>query len=92
MSAADRSAVTIRYLQIDFGGFLGIGRRQVAVPAELADTHGWTVKVDFTREELRHAPRFDPLSPMSRQDEVNIRSHFGVPHYWITNNPEPPAN
>ncbi len=84
-SAADRSTVTIRYLQIDFGGILGFGRRQVAIPAELADTQGWTVTADVTRDELRQAPRYDPLSPMSRQDEVTIRSHFGVPHYWISN-------
>lgn len=88
LSAADRSAVTIRYLQIDFGGFFGVGRRQAAIPAELADTHGWTVTADITRDELSHAPRFDSVAPMSRQDEVTIRSHFGVPHYWITNGPD----
>ena len=73
-SAADRSAVTIRYLLVDLRGPLGLQWKRVALPAELADTHGWTVAVDATRDELRSAPRFDGLAPLSRQDEVTIRS------------------
>jgi hypothetical protein len=82
-TAADRSAVTIRYLLVDLRGPLGLQWKRVALPAELADTHGWTVSVDSTRDELRSAPRFDALAPLSRQDEVTIRNHFGVPHYWL---------
>jgi hypothetical protein len=82
-TAADRSAVTIRYVVVDLRGPLGLHLKRVALPAELADTHGWTVTVDSTKDELRSAPRFDALAPLSRQDEVTIRNHFGVPHYWI---------
>jgi hypothetical protein len=84
-TAADRSAVTIRYLLVDLRGPLGLQWKRVALPAELADTHGWTVTVESTKDELRSAPRFDALAPLSRQDEVTIRNHFGVPHYWIHN-------
>jgi hypothetical protein len=91
-TAADRSAVTIRYLLVDLRGPLGLQWRRIALPAELADTHGWTVTVDSTKDELRSAPRFDGLAPLSRQDEVTIRSHFGVEHYWIHKAGEHPSD
>lgn len=82
-SAADRRSVTIRYVLIDFGGMLGFNAQRVAVPAELADTTGWTIGLEASRAELRSAPRFDSLAPLSRRDEITIRSHFGVAHYWL---------
>jgi hypothetical protein len=88
-SAADRSGVTIRYLLVDLRGPLGLQWKRIALPAELADTHGWTVTVEASRDELRSAPRFDGLAPLSRQDEVTIRTHFGVANYWIQQANEP---
>jgi hypothetical protein len=85
-SAADRRSVIIRYVLVSFGGVLGLGRSRVAVPAVLADTTGWQVRIDTTREELRAAPRFDSLAPLSRQDEVTIGSYFDVPLYWLETN------
>ncbi len=82
-NAADRRNVTIRYVLLDVGGFLGIHSRKVAVPSEIADTSGWTINIDSTRSELKSAPRFDSLAPLSRQDEVTIRAYFGVSHYWL---------
>jgi len=86
-SAADRRSVIIRYVLVSFGGVLGVGKSRVAVPAMLADTTGWQVRIDTTREELRAAPRFDSLAPLSRQDEVTICGYFDVPLYWL-NNPD----
>ena len=83
-SAADRRSVIIRYVLMSFGGVLGMGKSRVAVPALLADTTGWQVRLDTTRDELRAAPRFDTLAPLSRQDEVTICSYFDVPLYWLT--------
>ena len=82
-TAADRRSVIIRYLVLAFGGFLGLGQSRVAIPAVLADTNAWIVPIDATRDEIRHAPKFDELSPLSRQDEVTICSYFDVPFYWL---------
>lgn len=82
-SAADRRSVIFRYVLVSFGGVLGLGKSRVALPAILADTTGWQVRIDTTREELRAAPRFDTLAPLSRQDEVTICSYFAVPLYWL---------
>ena len=85
-SAADRRGVVIRYVLVSVGGFLGMGKSRIAVPAVLADTNGWIVNIDTTREELRAAPRFDNLAPLSRQDEVTISTYFEVPFYWLSGN------
>ncbi len=82
-SAADRRTVIIRYVLVSFGGVLGVGKSRVAVPELLADTTGWQVRIDTSREELRAAPRFDALAPLSRQDEVTICTYFDVPLYWL---------
>lgn len=82
-SAADRRTVIIRYVLVSFGGVMGVGKSRVALPAVLADTTGWQVRIDSTREELRAAPRFDALAPLSRQDEVTICTYFDVPLYWL---------
>lgn len=88
-SAADRRSVIIRYVLVSFGGVLGMGKSRVAIPAPLADTTGWQVRIETTREELRAAPRFDNLAPLSRQDEVTICSYFDVPLYWLDNHDRP---
>jgi hypothetical protein len=84
LNAADRTGVTIRYLLLRLGGALGLGRSRVVIPAVLADTTSWSVTIDTTRDELRHAPRFENLVPLSRQDEVMICNHFEVPYYWLS--------
>lgn len=87
-SASDRSHVIIRYVLVSYGGVLGIGKSRIAVPAVLADTNGWVVKIDTTRSELHGAPKFDSLAPLSRQDEVKICSYFDVPFYWLSEHQE----
>ena len=83
-SATDRSGVTVRYLIVSFGGLLGMGKARVAIPAILADTSSWSVPVNVHREDLRRAPRFDGIRPLSRQDEVTICTWFDVPLYWLS--------
>lgn len=82
-SAADRRGVVIRYVLLSFGGMLGVGKSRVAIPAVLADTSGWQIRIETTRDDVRAAPRFDNLSPLSRQDEVTICTYFDVPLYWL---------
>jgi hypothetical protein len=78
-------AVTSRYIVVRFGGFLGLGRQRIAIPAERVHESDEGVVVRITHEELVSAPRFDALNPLSRQDEATIRRHFGESFYWITN-------
>jgi hypothetical protein len=86
-SATDRRGVTVRYLIVSFGGLLGMGKARVAIPAILAETGSWSVPVNVHREDLRRAPRFDGVRPLSRQDEVAICTWFDVPLYWLSDSP-----
>lgn len=75
--------VIARYIVVQFGGVLRVGRQRIALPAPLIVKTNWDlVLVSASREEIQSAPRYDDLSPLSRQDEVAICTHFGVPLYW----------
>lgn len=56
----DRSA-RVRAAVIDFGGFLGVGNRQIAVAwtaIRRNQEKPGTLSVDFTRDQLRVAPTY----------------------------------
>ena len=73
-----------RYIVIRSGGLFGVGRHRIAIPAERVTITDDGVVVEITHEELVSAPRYDALTPLSRQDEATIRRHFSAPFYWIT--------
>jgi hypothetical protein len=78
-----------RYMIVRFGGVLGVARQRVAIPGERVDISDDGVVVEITHEELVSAPRFDALTPLSRQDEATIRRHFSAPFYWINGTETP---
>jgi hypothetical protein len=41
-----------------------------------------TVEVDVTREAVRNAPRYEPTSVFSREEEMRLYGHHGRPGYW----------
>jgi len=75
--------VIARYIVVQFGGVLRMGRQRVALPNPLVVKTNWDlIVVSASREEIQGAPRYDDISPLSRQDEVMMCTHFGVPLYW----------
>lgn len=72
----------VRYLIIGFGGLFGIGRHQVAVPAELADLTVSPIRLSISKEVIERAPRFDHDGPFSRREERAICAYFGTTPYW----------
>lgn len=82
--APARAPDIVRYLILRFGGLLGFTRQRVAIPAErVAEVTGSRIVLSVTKHSVQNAPRFDDLSPMSRQDEVRLCSYFDVPQYWL---------
>ncbi|CAA9551692.1 MAG: hypothetical protein AVDCRST_MAG43-1109 [uncultured Thermomicrobiales bacterium] len=78
-----QAEIVPRYFVVQFGGVLRVGRQRVALPTPVVVKTNWElVIVSATREEVQSAPRYDDLSPLSRQDEVAICTHYGVPLYW----------
>jgi hypothetical protein len=83
-SFEDAQTIVPRYVIVGFGGVLRMGRHRTAVPAEIVDTARTPVVIDATREFIQAAPRFDFVSPLSRQDEVTIRQYFNIAAYWLS--------
>jgi len=85
-SEAELRRTIPRYIIVNSGGLLPIGRRKTAVPAELVDADQTPVLLRVTNSELRRAPRYDASRPLSRQDEVALRRYFHVRNYWMNPN------
>jgi hypothetical protein len=49
---------TVRAAVVEFGGFLGIGTRKIAVDWAAFRFSGRTVQVDVSRDQLRTAPEY----------------------------------
>lgn len=60
----------VTYVIVGAGGFIGIGRHDVAVPvSQIRDQGGRLVMTGATKESLQALPRFDDTSDTSRRDQ-----------------------
>jgi hypothetical protein len=76
----DDQSWTIRYLVVDVGSWLS--RRDVLISVTAIDQPDWQKKifrVRLTKEQVRHGPDVDSKRPVSRQQEIAMREHFGWP-------------
>ena len=74
---------TIRYLVVDVGSW--VARRAVVLAISAVDLPDWARRsfhVHLTREQVRHSPDVNTQKPVSRQQEVAMKAHFGWPAYW----------
>lgn len=76
----------LRYVIVRTSRKPGLGRKSIALPGDRITVESGELIANVTYEELVSAPRFEPQSTMSRQDEATIRRHFSSPFYWITEN------
>lgn len=81
--ATESREVVPRYFIIAFGGVMRMGRHRTAVPAELVDATRIPLMIKATREYVQAGPRFDVVTPLSRQDELVIRRYYDIPAYWL---------
>lgn len=82
--ANSAESIHVRYVVIEFGGLLGIGKHHVAVPAEHIALDANPIQLTIERQALQDAPRYHPDQPFSRQDEELVCDHFGCPRYWLS--------
>ena len=80
----------IAYAVISFGGFLGIGNKQFAIPWEaLSGAQGgkpFTLKIK--KEILEKAEGFDKEKlPLTRDQLTNTYTYYGNKPYWETGSP-----
>jgi sporulation protein YlmC with PRC-barrel domain len=79
----DDKTWSIRYMVVDTGGWLS-GRR-VLIPHSALGLTDWetkTFKVNLTMEQVRNAPDVDTQKTVTRQHEIDLFSHYGLPVYW----------
>jgi hypothetical protein len=77
----------VAYAVMSFGGFLGMGEEEHAVPwSKLTyDTSLGGYRTDITEDQLRGAPAFSrdrnwDWSDRSREEELH--DHYRAPYYW----------
>jgi len=67
---------------VDFGGFLGFGRRPIAVPLDAMVLLGQDVEiVAFTPEQLRQFPTFSPTGTSDVADDTIISVGLAKPSH-----------
>jgi uncharacterized protein YrrD len=77
----DDETWTIRYLIVKTGGWL-FGRKVLISPAALK-TPDWKNKVfpvNLTKKQIEHSPDIDTERTVSRQQEIDLYSHYGWPY------------
>lgn len=86
----DTDSWTIRYCVVDTRDWLP-GRR-VLIAASWLSHIDWAQKlihVDLRREDIEHAPEFDPEQPVNRRYEERLYDYYGRPRYWASEEVEP---
>jgi uncharacterized protein YrrD len=79
----DDQSWMIRYLVVDVGSWLRW--RLVVISVTAIDAPDWetrTVRARLTKEQVRRSPAVDSQRPVSRQQEIAMREHYGWPAYW----------
>jgi len=67
---------------VDFGGFLGFGRRPIAVPVDAMVLIGQDMEiVAFTPEQLRQFPTFSPAGTADVADDAIIKVGLAKPSH-----------
>lgn len=74
---------TIRYLEVDTGGWL-TGRRVLVSPVSILgiDWDREEVMVRLSRKQVEDSPSIDSAKPVSRQQEAALSDYYNYPYYW----------
>ncbi len=74
---------SIRYLVVETGSWLP--ERKVLIPHSALGVTDWkseTFQVNLTMEQVRNSPDTDTKKTVSRQHEIELYNHYGLPVYW----------
>jgi hypothetical protein len=84
----DKISGRVAYAVMSFGGFLGLGSEEYAVPWSVLDydTTLEGYRTDLTEEEVQHAPRLSEDQGYDWSDprrEQELHDYYGVTYYWL---------
>ena len=79
----DDTTWTIRYLIVETGSWL-FGRKVLISPEALhtPDWEGKVFPINLTKEQIKNSPDIDTEKPVSRQQEIELNSHYPWTDYW----------
>lgn len=75
---------TVRYLIAETGSWL-FGKRVLISARLFKEEPVWKARefpVALTREQVKNSPDIDTDKPVSREMEISLHRHYGVPVYW----------
>jgi sporulation protein YlmC with PRC-barrel domain len=74
---------SIRFLVVETGSWLS--ERKVIIPHSALGITDWkseSFQVNLTIEQVRNSPDIDTQKTVSRQHEIDLFNHYGMPVYW----------
>jgi sporulation protein YlmC with PRC-barrel domain len=72
----------VRFLEVESGGFLGLGERKALIPVDaIVSIDAYEVHIDQTGATVAAAPSYDPalIEPKFFED---VYGHYGILPYW----------
>jgi hypothetical protein len=83
----DEDSWTVLYFVVEAGDWLA-GRKLLISPQALSgsDWNATAIPVDLTLQKIQSSPEADTESPVSRQYEMDLYSHFHWVGYWSDGN------
>ena len=80
----DSKEKRVRFLEVSSGGFLGIGKQQLLIPADaISRITKDTVHINRTREHVAAAPKYNPKLVLEDTHVENLYGHYGFSPYWV---------
>jgi sporulation protein YlmC with PRC-barrel domain len=79
----DEKERKIRFLQVETGGFLGIGEEKSLIPIDaITGVSDHEVHIDRTGGTVVAAPKYDPALVAEQSFYENTYSHYGYLPFW----------
>ena len=79
----DEEESKVRLVEVDSGGFLGLGGERRLVPVEMIErVEDDRVCIDQTREHVHAAPRYEPELVEEESYYHGVYGYYGYAPYW----------
>jgi len=79
----DRDEQKVRYLQVEAGGFLGLGERHFLIPVDaITGIFGDNVHINETQERVVGAPGYDPKLGPTPTYWDSLGGYYGYLPFW----------
>lgn len=79
----DDEAWGLRYVVIDTGNWLPSEKRLLALTDQLTlDPESGTLMVQYLKEVIEHSPTIDLAKPVTTEEEIMVRRHYGAWPHW----------